>query len=147
MDQETFKEYFEVRDSELDMGGIVNNANYLVYLEHARHKYVQTLGLSFSEYVKKGLNFVVVSYQLHYKHSLKSHDKFYITCQLVPHTSALKIVFQQEIHLVGSDKLILTAECVAACVNEHAKNKSEKFIVPEEIKKVMHSSQAHSVAH
>lgn len=129
-----FQEIFEVRDSELDMGGIVNNANYLHYLEHARHKYLQSHGLSFSKFYQQGLNFVVVSYQLNYKQPLRSHDVFSVSCELVPNRSAFKINFKQEIRLISNEKLILSSECVAACINEKAKKKEERFALPQSIK-------------
>jgi len=39
----------EVRDYELDCEQIVNNANYLHYMEHTRHKFCKDAGLSFIE--------------------------------------------------------------------------------------------------
>ncbi len=132
-----FKELFEVRDSELDIGGIVNNANYLHYLEHARHKYLQTFGLSFVEYYKQGYNFVIVSYQLNYKHPLQSHDQFFVTCELRPHRSPLKINFQQEIRLIKNNQLILNSDCVVACINHQAKTYTEKFAIPAAVTKIL----------
>jgi len=38
MENYRFKLNFEVRDYECDLSGIVNNAVYLHYLEHARHE-------------------------------------------------------------------------------------------------------------
>ena len=34
----------DVRDYEIDSEGIVNNANYLHYLEHARHRFCDHAG-------------------------------------------------------------------------------------------------------
>ena len=39
----------EVRDYELDCEQIVNNARYLHYMEHTRHKFCSDAGLSFIE--------------------------------------------------------------------------------------------------
>lgn len=39
----------KVRDYEVDCQGIVNNANYLHYLEHTRHEFCQQAGLSFRD--------------------------------------------------------------------------------------------------
>ena len=44
----------EVRDYELDCEQIVNNANYLHYMEHTRHKFCKDAGLSFIEMHNKG---------------------------------------------------------------------------------------------
>jgi len=34
---------FEVRDYECDLQGVVNNANFQHYLEHARHKWLESM--------------------------------------------------------------------------------------------------------
>ena len=49
----------EVRDYECDIQGIVNNAHYLHYTEHTRHRFIQSLGISFSKLHEKGIDPVV----------------------------------------------------------------------------------------
>ena len=49
----------EVRDYELDCEQIVNNANYLHYMEHTRHKFCMDAGLSFIEMHNQGIDAVV----------------------------------------------------------------------------------------
>lgn len=49
----------EVRDYELDCEQIVNNANYLHYMEHTRHKFCSDAGLSFIEMHNHGMDVVV----------------------------------------------------------------------------------------
>ena len=39
----------KVRDYECDLQGIVNNANYQHYLEHARHEFLLQAGISFAQ--------------------------------------------------------------------------------------------------
>ena len=38
----------KVRDYECDLQGIVNNANYQHYLEHTRHEFLSSVGVSFA---------------------------------------------------------------------------------------------------
>ena len=38
-----------VRDYECDLQGIVNNANYLHYIEHTRHEFLKHAGANFAE--------------------------------------------------------------------------------------------------
>ena len=38
---------FTVRDYECDIQGVVNNTNYLHYLEHARHEFLISRGIDF----------------------------------------------------------------------------------------------------
>lgn len=99
---------FEVRDYECDMQGIVNNAVYQNYLEHARHQFIKSKGLDFAEITKQGINLVLIKAELEYKHSLKSNDAFYIQ-STVERTSKLKFAFHQAVYRISDDKLILKA--------------------------------------
>ena len=56
----SFSLNLKVRDYECDMQGIVNNAIYQHYLEHARHEYLLSHGLSFAEMTRQGIVIVVV---------------------------------------------------------------------------------------
>ena len=51
---------FVVRDYECDLQGMVNNANYLHYFEHARHQWLESLGIDFAALHKDGIDMVVV---------------------------------------------------------------------------------------
>lgn len=135
MSNESFREFFEVRDNEIDIQGIVNNTNYMIYLGHARHKYIQQLGIDFNEYAKRGYNFVALECTLNFKHSLKPSDLFYVTCRMVPTSSPIRFAFEQEIRLKDSDKLILTALFITTCVNTQPKAGEKKIFIPEDIKK------------
>jgi len=42
-----------------DSQGIVNNANYLHYLEHTRHEFCEQAGISFAGMQKQGIDPVV----------------------------------------------------------------------------------------
>ena len=66
----------DVRDYECDIEGIVNNANYLHYTEHTRHRFLRSLGVSFSELHEKGIDAVVARMQLTYKVPLRCDDEF-----------------------------------------------------------------------
>ena len=43
-----FELQMKVRDYECDLQGIVNNANYQHYIEHTRHEFLSSLGVSFA---------------------------------------------------------------------------------------------------
>ena len=66
----------KVRDYECDLQGIVNNANYLHYLEHARHEFLSEMGVSFAEFHLRGIDFVVSHAEMDYKAPLHSGDWF-----------------------------------------------------------------------
>jgi acyl-CoA thioester hydrolase len=64
----------EVRDYEVDAEGIVNNANYLHYLEHTRHEFCKFAGLTFREMHETGLDPVLSKVTISYKHPLGLGD-------------------------------------------------------------------------
>ena len=45
----------KVRDYECDLQGIVNNANYQHYLEHTRHEFLLSTGVSFAALHEQGV--------------------------------------------------------------------------------------------
>lgn len=130
----TFKLDFEVRDNEVDIQGIVNNANYFIYLAHARHKWADDVGINFAEWAKKKQSLVILSSLANYKESLRPNDKFYVTCEPKQINSNIKFDLYQEIRLCNSDKLILTATFTATCINGNAISRKDKLYIPKEIK-------------
>ena len=54
-----FEITLKVRDYECDLQGIVNNANYQHYIEHTRHEYLLSRGVSFADLHARGIDAVV----------------------------------------------------------------------------------------
>jgi len=86
----------EVRDSELDLQGIVNNANYFIFFAHARHKHLKTLGIDFAEIHDEGHDMVLVEATIKFKTPLKSGDLYTVTSKLVPQ-GKIRAIMEQEI--------------------------------------------------
>jgi acyl-CoA thioester hydrolase len=99
---------FTVRDYECDIQGVVNNANYQHYLEHARHELLLSKGISFSRLHEEGLDLIVTRVEIDYKHPLRSHDKFVIRTRLL-RKGNVRIVFVQDIFRLPDQKLIVNA--------------------------------------
>jgi acyl-CoA thioester hydrolase len=98
---------FKVRDYELDLQGIVNNSNYQKYLEHARHEFLLSQGVSFSDLHDDGNDLVVVRVEMDFKQALKSQDEFTVTVS--PRLKGIKIAFDQEIIRKSDNKVVLKA--------------------------------------
>ena len=49
MEKYIYELKLKVRDYECDLQGIVNNANYQHYLEHTRHEFLTSTGMSFAK--------------------------------------------------------------------------------------------------
>lgn len=108
---------FQVRDYECDMEGIVNNAVYQNYLEHARHQYLRSLGMDFAEITRRGIHPVVVRAEVDYRRPLRSGDAFRV-CLNVERVSRLKLAFLQDIYREPDDELVVTARIIAAAMSE-----------------------------
>lgn len=98
-----FEYEFEVRDYECDIQGIVNNANYQHYMEHARHRFIQNFGLDFAELTKENIILVVTKAELQYKKSLKSNDKF--VCRMNIGKQGIRYIFYEDIYRLPDNQL------------------------------------------
>jgi len=113
-----FQIELSVRDYECDMQGIVNNAVYLNYFEHARHEYLHHLGVNFQSLFLQNIVLVATRIEIDYKRSLKSGDTFTVTVKLEK-PSPVRYVFDQEI-LIG-DEVMTSAKTTVASLNEQGK--------------------------
>jgi acyl-CoA thioester hydrolase len=102
----TFSLEFTVRDYECDLQGVVNNANYQHYLEHARHEFLVSKGISFARLHEEGLDLIVSKVEIDYKYPLRSRDRFVVRLR-VEREGNVRLVFMQEIHRIPDEKLVL----------------------------------------
>ena len=65
-----FEMPIKVRDYECDAQGIVNNANYLHYLEITRHDFCEVAGFTFRQMHESGLDPVVRKIEIEYISSM-----------------------------------------------------------------------------
>ena len=112
----SFSLNLKVRDYECDMQGIVNNAIYQHYLEHARHEYLLSRGLSFAEMARQGIAIVVVRAELDYRKSLQAGDEFQVTVKAARPTP-VRLVFEQSILLDQDAPSLLRARIICTAVN------------------------------
>jgi acyl-CoA thioester hydrolase len=108
-ESQPFSLRFIVRDYECDLQGVVNNANYQHYLEHARHEFLISRGVSFFELHNEGIDLVVTKVEIDYKFPLKSRDEFIVTVTIQREGNA-RILFVQEIFRLPDMKLIVKAK-------------------------------------
>lgn len=94
-DDYSFTLEMEVRDYELDCEQIVNNAIYLHYLEHTRHKFCRKAGMPFIEMHNMGIDAVVRKLEMEYFTPLKSGDTF-LSCLKIERKGP-KFIFHQDI--------------------------------------------------
>ena len=94
--QYPFEIELEVRDYECDLQGVVNNAVYLNYLEHARHRYLLHAGLDFARLHEQGCDLVLMRSEVDYLSPLRSGDRFAVGSRL-GRGGRVRWIFDQEI--------------------------------------------------
>ena len=127
MTEYRFRLDFQVRDYECDMQGLVNNAVYQNYLEHARHEFIKELGLDFAGLTRQGIHLVVVRAELDYIRSLKSGDRFWVGVRL-ERVSPVRFAFSQDIFSLPDDAPILRARIIGTALNEKGRPRLPKQI-------------------
>ena len=130
-----FETRMEVRDYECDIEGIVNNANYLHYIEHTRHLFLRSLGVSFADMHNKGVDAVVARMNLQYKVPLRCDDEF--ISRLALKKDGIRYIFHQDLYRASDEQLCFRAKVELVClVNGRLANSSdydkvfEKFLTP-----------------
>lgn len=131
MTQSPFTTEMTVRDYECDMQGIVNNAVYQNYMEHARHEFLLSKGLSFEDLTSRGVIVVVIRAELDYKQPLRSGDRFVVSVA-ARQISRLKLVFDQQIRKQPTGELMIEAQITATSLNER-----NRPYFPEELKALL----------
>ena len=109
-----FETRMEVRDYECDIEGIVNNANYLHYLEHTRHLFLKSLNVSFSKLHEQGVDAVVARMNLQYKTPLRCDDEFISRLNL--RKEGIRYIFEQDIYRASDELLSLKAKVELVCL-------------------------------
>ena len=120
-----FETNMMVRDYECDIEGIVNNANYLHYIEHTRHLFLKERGLSFAEMHNKGVDAVVARINMQFKVPLRCDDEFY--SRLALKKEGIKYIFYQQINRASDNKLCFRANVELVCLVNGKLGESEEY--------------------
>lgn len=131
MSDYAFSLAMDVRDYECDIQGIVNNAVYQNYLEHARHEYLKQVGIDFAELARNGINLVVVRAELDYKLPLMSGDKFRVGLNM-ERESRIKFAFHQDIIRLADEKIMVRGKIIGTALNPNGRP-----AIPDELDKLL----------
>lgn len=111
-----YEREMEVRDYELDAEGIVNNANYLHYLEHTRHGFCVENGISFAQMQEKGVIPVLNRVEIDYKTPLRSGDRF--VSKLWVERKGVRFVFHQDLFKTDTGESVVSAVVSCVCLSD-----------------------------
>ncbi|MBP1612927.1 MAG: hypothetical protein H6Q13_375 [Bacteroidetes bacterium] len=125
MDKYIYELTLKVRDYECDLQGIVNNANYQHYLEHTRHEFLASIGVSFAGLHEQGVDPVVARINISFKTPLKSRDEF--ISKLYLKKEGIKYVFYQDIFRKSDSKVVVKAAVETVCLVNGRLTQSELF--------------------
>lgn len=115
MNEKLFSVALEVRDYECDYQGIVNNAVYMNYFEHARSLYAKSAGFTLTGLAQQGFIWVVSEACLKFKSPLRAGDRFTITLKAY-RKGLMRIVFHQQALRESDGALMCEAETISACI-------------------------------
>ena len=120
-----FELEIKVRDYECDLQGVVNNANYLHYLEHTRHEFLETLGGNVMDMHNSGIDPFVSRIDVNYRTSLTSSDRF--VSKLSIERKGPKLIFHQKIYRLPDNRLCVSAVVETVIVKEGRLTRGEEF--------------------
>ena len=105
----------KVRYYEVDSQGIVNNANYLHYLEHTRHEFCQERGVSFRDMQRQGIDPVVIKIEISYLTPLRLAETM-TSCLWLERRGA-RFVFHQDIFNARGKQVVKALVSIVALEN------------------------------
>ena len=118
----------EVRDHELDRFGVVNNAVYQNYLEHARHAFLASRGISLTHLLEEKFRPVITRIDLEYLLPLQSGDSFSVQLWLTRLTR-VKFQFFQQIQKIPSMQSTTRAHVIGTFLGPN-----DRPVMPENMK-------------
>ena len=118
----------EVRDHELDRFGVVNNAVYQNYLEHARHAFLASRGISLTHLLEEKFRPVITRIDLEYLLPLQSGDSFLVQLWLTRLTR-VKFQFFQQIQKIPSMQSTTRAQVIGTFLGPN-----DRPVMPEKMK-------------
>lgn len=130
MDKPKAKKYcFEltmmVRDYEVDSQGIVNNANYLHYMEHTRHEFCRHAGYTFRDMQHAGIDPVLRRVTVDYMSPLRLGDQMR-SC-LALRIEGARFIFVQDIYNAVTGQPVVKAEATIVCVENGRLTRGEQL--------------------
>lgn len=114
MEKYIYELKMKVRDYECDLQGIVNNANYQHYIEHTRHEFLLSAGISFAQLHEQGIDTVVARLSIAFKTPLRSGDEF--VSKLYLKKEGIKYIFYQDIFRLPDLKPVIKATVDTVCL-------------------------------
>ena len=109
-----FEMPIKVRDYECDAPGLVNNANYLHYLEITRHDFCEVAGFTFRQMHESGLDPVVRKIEIEYISSMTLGETMISKLRMERHGA--RFIFVQDIFNAETGAPVVKALVTIVCL-------------------------------
>jgi acyl-CoA thioester hydrolase len=124
--------------SHTDMMGIVHHSHYVVFFERGRLEYMRRRGLSYKEFVGRGLHMPVIELNVRYRKPALFDDELHVETRLGGLTR-VTVRFEYAVRRAGAEgpELLLDASVQLACVNDGQRPRGlprdvvEQLLAPE----------------
>ncbi|MDE5650180.1 MAG: acyl-CoA thioesterase [Duncaniella sp.] len=120
-----FEMPIKVRDYECDAQGIVNNANYLHYLEITRHDFCEVAGFTFRAMHESGLDPVVRKIDIEYISSLTLGET--MISKLRMERQGARFLFRQDIFNAETGAPVVRATVTIVCLENGTLSRGERL--------------------
>lgn len=120
-----FEMPIKVRDYECDAQGIVNNANYLHYLEITRHDFCEAAGFTFRAMHESGLDPVVRKIEIEYITSLTLGETMISRLKMERHGA--RFLFHQDIFNAATGSPVVKATVTIVCLENGTLSRGERL--------------------
>lgn len=120
-----FETEIAVRDYELDAEGIVNNANYLHYLEHTRHEFCRSENFSFAAMRERGIDPVLRKVEIEYLVPLRSGDTVVSCLDLA--RKGPRFIFVQDLYRKSDMQPVARASVIVVALRDGRLTKGDEI--------------------
>jgi len=114
MTPDPFQISLRVRYGETDQMGVVHHANFILYLEEARTRFMEELGQSYAALERAGIGLPVRSLSISYRSAARFGEELTVAVW-VAQLSKASVTFGYQLRCIGDDRLIADAEVELAC--------------------------------
>ena len=116
-----FQLEIQVPYDDVDMYGVLYHSKYLVYMERARNKFLESSGYHLAELARQDIRFTINNIQIKYLKPALFYEQLTIGVAIKRFTRT-SIIFEQ--HVYKSRQVICIAEVQVVCINHQLRPKA-----------------------